>query len=43
MTAMARYTTRAPKGIFRYRTHAEMDADRLAWTVEAMTARTAGG
>jgi hypothetical protein len=37
--AMAQYRTRAPKGIFLYRSHAEMDADRLRWTVEAMVER----
>jgi hypothetical protein len=39
LTAMAQYRTRAPKGIFVYRSHAEMDADRLRWTVEAMVER----
>ena len=38
MTAMARYATRAPKGIFIYYSHDEMDADRLRWTVDAMVA-----
>ncbi len=33
---MAGYRTRAPKGIFFYRSAAEMDADRLRWTVAAM-------
>ena len=36
MTAMAQYTTRAPKGVFIYHSHEEMDADRLRWTVDAM-------
>ncbi|MCB1623739.1 MAG: hypothetical protein KDI32_04070 [Pseudomonadales bacterium] len=36
MTAMARYVTRAPKGVFRYASHEEMAADRLRWTVAAM-------
>lgn len=36
LTAMAQYRTRAPKGIFIYRSHEEMDADRLRWTVEAI-------
>ncbi len=36
--AMARYVTRAPKGVFRYNSHEEMDADRLRWQVEAMQA-----
>jgi hypothetical protein len=33
---MAQYRTRAPKGIFLYRSHEEMEADRLRWTVEAI-------
>jgi hypothetical protein len=36
MTAMAQYRTRAPKGVFRYASHEEANADRLAWTVAAM-------
>ena len=36
MTAMAQYFTRAPKGVFIYHSHEEMDADRLRWTVDAM-------
>jgi hypothetical protein len=39
LATMARYRTRAPKGIFLYRSHAEMDADRMRWTVEAMVER----
>ena len=38
MTAMAGYTTRAPKGVFIYHSHEEMDADRMRWTVDAMVA-----
>jgi len=38
MTAMAGYVTRAPKGVFIYHSHGEMDADRLRWTVDAMVA-----
>ena len=38
MTAMARYVTRAPKGVFIYHSHEEMEADRLRWTVDAMVA-----
>lgn len=41
MTCMAQYVTHAPKGVFRYRSHAEMDADRLRWIVAAMTAKAA--
>lgn len=40
MTRMAQYVTRAPKGVYRYRSQAEMDADRLRWTVDAVVART---
>lgn len=29
--AMAHYRTRAPKGVFRYASHAEMEADRQRW------------
>ena len=36
MTAMAHYRTRAPKGVFRYASHEEANAARLAWTVAAM-------
>ena len=38
MTAMVGYTTRAPKGVFIYHSHDEMEADRLRWTVDAMVA-----
>lgn len=36
MSSNARYITRAPKGVFIYRNHEEMDADRLRWLVDAM-------
>ena len=36
MTSMAQYRTRAPKGVFIYDSHADMEADRLRWLVEAM-------
>jgi len=36
MTSMARYRTRAPKGVFRYRSHEEANADRDRWLVEAV-------
>jgi hypothetical protein len=36
LTAMAQYRTCAPKGIFIYHSHEEMDADRLRWTVQAI-------
>lgn len=38
MSVMARYATRAPKGVFIYHSHEEMDADRLRWTVDAVVA-----
>ena len=36
--AMATRLTRAPKGVFRYASHADMIRDRECWTVEAMVA-----
>jgi len=36
LTQQAQYRTRAPKGVFIYYSAAEMDADRLRWTVDAM-------
>jgi hypothetical protein len=36
LAAVARYRTRAPKGVFIYYSAEEMDADRLRWTVDAM-------
>jgi hypothetical protein len=39
MTANARYVTRAPKGIFRYRNAEEMNADRQRWLVDAIVDR----
>jgi hypothetical protein len=39
LASMVRYRTRAPKGVFLYASHAEMDADRLRWTVDAMVER----
>jgi hypothetical protein len=38
LTSMASYRTRAPKGVFRYRSHEEANADRERWTVEAVVA-----
>lgn len=43
LATMAHYRTRVPKGIVLYRSHAEMDADRLRWTVEAMVERSRDG
>lgn len=39
MTQLARYRTRAPKGIYIYYSAEEMDADRLRWTVDAIVER----
>ena len=39
MTRNANYVTRAPKGIFIYGSHAEMEADRLRWIVDAVVHR----
>lgn len=36
LAQMAHYRTRAPKGVFRYRTHEEANADRDRWTIEAV-------
>lgn len=36
---MARYRTRAPKGVFIYRSAEQMQADRLKWTVDAILER----
>jgi hypothetical protein len=36
MAANARYRTRAPKGVYRYRSHEEANADRASWLIEAM-------
>ncbi|MEZ5562937.1 MAG: hypothetical protein R3F27_08305 [Gammaproteobacteria bacterium] len=41
MARMAQYLTRAPKGVFRYRSREAMEADRLRWTVDAVVAKTA--
>lgn len=37
--AMARYRTRAPKGVFIYYSAEEMERDRLAWRVDAVVER----
>jgi hypothetical protein len=36
MTQMAQYVTRAPKGVFIYRSAEQMEEDRLRWLVQAM-------
>jgi len=37
--AMARFRTRAPKGVFIYYSAEEMDRDRLRWAVDAVVER----
>lgn len=39
MTRMAQYRTRAPKGVFHYKSHEEANRDRDRWLTEAMVAR----
>jgi len=39
--ALAAYRTRVPKGVFVYRSHAEMESDRERWTAEAVLERAA--
>jgi hypothetical protein len=37
--ALAAYRTRAPKGVYRYRSHADMQRDRDAWNARAVAER----
>jgi hypothetical protein len=39
LARQAQYRTRAPKGVFIYYSAADMDADRLRWTVDAIVER----
>jgi hypothetical protein len=39
MASNARCRTRAPKGVFIYASHEEMQADRERWTVDLMVHR----
>lgn len=39
LAQMAKYLTRAPKGVFRYRSHEEANAERDRWIVDAIVAR----
>ncbi len=39
LAEMARYVTRAPKGVFIYRSHEEANADRDRWTADALVAK----
>jgi hypothetical protein len=36
---MARYRTRAPKGVFHYKSHEEANRDRDRWQTEAIVAK----
>jgi hypothetical protein len=38
MAANASYVTRAPKGVFIYRSHEQANADREQWLLDAMAA-----
>lgn len=39
LASLARYRTRAPKGVFVYDSAEAMDRDRLRWTVDAVVER----
>ena len=39
LASLARYRTRAPKGVFIYSSAEEMDRDRMRWTVDAIVER----
>jgi hypothetical protein len=39
MDQMAGYRTRAPKGVFFYRSHEEANADRERWLIDAVVAK----
>ena len=43
MTQMARYLTRAPKGVFRYSSHEEANRDRERWQLAAILATQKDG
>ena len=43
MTRLASYLTRAPKGIFRYKSHEEANRDRAKWLVAAMVDKQKNG
>lgn len=43
MAEMARYQTRAPKGVFRYRSHEEANADMERWRVDLIVSRKRDG
>ena len=39
MTRMANYRTAVPKGVFRYKSHEEANADWERWQIEAIKRR----
>ena len=41
MAQMAQYRTRAPKGVFHYKSHEEANRDRDRWLTETMVAKQA--
>ena len=43
MTQMAHYETRAPKGVFRYKSHEEANRDRDRWLALAMADKQRDG
>jgi len=43
MTRMAQYLTRAPKGVFIYRSHEEANRDQERWLIEAMVEKHKNG
>lgn len=42
LAKLSRYRTRAPKGVFVYKSHAEANADQERWVVDAVVARQNG-
>jgi hypothetical protein len=43
MTRMAAYLTRAPKGVFRYKSHEQANRDRDQWLVAAIVDKQKNG
>lgn len=43
LARMGRYRTRAPKGVFVYRSHEEANADQQKWLVEAVVTKKTDG
>jgi hypothetical protein len=39
MAQMAQYRTRAPKGVFHYKSHEDANRDRDRWLTEAIVAK----